>query len=476
MPYCQSRQSLPFRVGEFKENIAVLVLVVVGVVSFRLSAWTIFSSPIGLINTNVDFVSRIMQLVAFLLIIVVDRRVSYRQAGIRVLTALAALGMCIGAVIFLFSGDEIGRYSAIALHGTCSGILLVAWGVFTCSLPPSKSVFGIMLAFAVFGSVSIPMSNAPVVMLKVLAVVAPIVSYYCLDAALSLYGGKLVSDEALRSAEFKNLPWSLIMLLFLCMLSSLITKILVPGDLALRASVPYRLLWPAIMVGVFVLYAMWARFAKTRRWSVLWPLFSLIIISGLICYSSLVTTQPVFASVFLSATQDCLMLFCWTASAVIIYEYRLPKAFSFTAMMVVFVRPPLVISSLLLMVFPSLADTQASQLAVIVTAVAAFILVILTIIVAGADAVVKSRRSEAEFARDDSYDGVARKVEALAKRYGLTQRELDVALCLAKGYTLAQTAEALFISLDTVRSHSKKLYAKLGIHKKQQLIELIENS
>ncbi len=476
MPYCQTRQSLPFRVGESREKIAVLVLLVVGIVCFRLSAWTIFSSPIGLDNTNVDFVSRIMQLVAFLLIIVVDRRVSYRQAGMKVLTALAALGMCIGAVMFLYSGDEVGRYSAVALHGTCSGILLVAWGIFTCSLSPSKSVFGIMLAFAVFGAISIPMSSAPVLVLMVLAVVAPIISYYCLDVALSLYGGKLVSDEVLRPADFKNLPWSLIVLLFLCMLSSLMTKILVPGDLALRASVPYRLLWPVIMVGVFVLYAIWTRFAKSQRWSVLWPLFSLIIISGLICYSSLATTQPVFASVFLSATQDCLMLFCWTASAVIIYEYRLPKAFSITAMLVIFVQPPLVISSLLLMVFPSLADTQASQLAVVVTAVAAFILIIITIIVAGAGAMVKSRRSETDSGGDGSYDGVARKVEALAKRYDLTQRELDVALCLAKGYTLAQTAEALFISLDTVRSHSKKLYAKLDIHKKQQLIELIEGS
>ena len=34
--------------------------------------------------------------------------------------------------------------------------------------------------------------------------------------------------------------------------------------------------------------------------------------------------------------------------------------------------------------------------------------------------------------------------------------------------------ERLFISTDTVRSHSKKLYKKLGIHKKQELIALVE--
>ena len=66
-------------------------------------------------------------------------------------------------------------------------------------------------------------------------------------------------------------------------------------------------------------------------------------------------------------------------------------------------------------------------------------------------------------------------VDVLGERYLLSSREKEVALRLARGYTLPQTAETLGVTLDTVRSHVKKLYAKLSIHKKQQLIELIEN-
>ena len=35
-------------------------------------------------------------------------------------------------------------------------------------------------------------------------------------------------------------------------------------------------------------------------------------------------------------------------------------------------------------------------------------------------------------------------------------------------------AEKLYISENTVRMHSKRIYAKLDIHKKQELLDLIE--
>ncbi|WP_442904065.1 helix-turn-helix transcriptional regulator [Gordonibacter sp.] len=49
-----------------------------------------------------------------------------------------------------------------------------------------------------------------------------------------------------------------------------------------------------------------------------------------------------------------------------------------------------------------------------------------------------------------------------------------VALHLTRGYTLPQTADMLCVSLDTVRTHVKSLYKKLGIHKKQSLIAIVE--
>lgn len=63
--------------------------------------------------------------------------------------------------------------------------------------------------------------------------------------------------------------------------------------------------------------------------------------------------------------------------------------------------------------------------------------------------------------------------DALATRYGLTERETDVFKLLCKGRSKAHIAEVLCISENTVRHHSKNLYSKLEVHNKQELMNLI---
>ena len=61
----------------------------------------------------------------------------------------------------------------------------------------------------------------------------------------------------------------------------------------------------------------------------------------------------------------------------------------------------------------------------------------------------------------------------IAREYDLTEREVDVLKLLAKGRSKAYIAEALVISENTVRTHAKRIYAKLGIHSKQDLSDLV---
>lgn len=63
---------------------------------------------------------------------------------------------------------------------------------------------------------------------------------------------------------------------------------------------------------------------------------------------------------------------------------------------------------------------------------------------------------------------------ALEERYDLSTRESDVALLLSRGYSVQRIADALFISTHTVQSHMKSIYRKMAVHKKQDLIDLVE--
>lgn len=44
---------------------------------------------------------------------------------------------------------------------------------------------------------------------------------------------------------------------------------------------------------------------------------------------------------------------------------------------------------------------------------------------------------------------------------------------VARGNTVGAIAEQLGVSENTVRTHTKRLYTKLDIHKKRQLVELV---
>lgn len=59
--------------------------------------------------------------------------------------------------------------------------------------------------------------------------------------------------------------------------------------------------------------------------------------------------------------------------------------------------------------------------------------------------------------------------------YGLSDRELDVLELLSKGYPSSAIQEKLYIAPGTVNSHTRNIYAKLGVHTKNEVIELVEN-
>lgn len=66
--------------------------------------------------------------------------------------------------------------------------------------------------------------------------------------------------------------------------------------------------------------------------------------------------------------------------------------------------------------------------------------------------------------------------EALAQRFGLTLRESDVLYYASLGYSSKAIGESLFVAPGTVQSHTKRVYAKLGVHSKQELIELVNDA
>lgn len=65
--------------------------------------------------------------------------------------------------------------------------------------------------------------------------------------------------------------------------------------------------------------------------------------------------------------------------------------------------------------------------------------------------------------------------DAIAERYGLSEREREVLGYLAKGRSTPYIRNELCISKSTANRHVEHIYAKMGIHSRQELINIVEN-
>ncbi len=63
----------------------------------------------------------------------------------------------------------------------------------------------------------------------------------------------------------------------------------------------------------------------------------------------------------------------------------------------------------------------------------------------------------------------------IVERYHLTSREADVLSYLANGRSATYTAKELYVSVETVKVHVKHIYEKLGVHSRDELLDLIQN-
>lgn len=64
---------------------------------------------------------------------------------------------------------------------------------------------------------------------------------------------------------------------------------------------------------------------------------------------------------------------------------------------------------------------------------------------------------------------------ALGEGFGLTEREAEVALLVSRGNSVKRCSEVLCVAPSTVQSHMKSIYRKMGIHSRQELVDIVHD-
>ena len=57
------------------------------------------------------------------------------------------------------------------------------------------------------------------------------------------------------------------------------------------------------------------------------------------------------------------------------------------------------------------------------------------------------------------------------QKLGLSNREMEVLQLMAEGYSNQEIAEKLFVSLNTIKTHSSKVFEKLDVKRRTQAVE-----
>ena len=62
--------------------------------------------------------------------------------------------------------------------------------------------------------------------------------------------------------------------------------------------------------------------------------------------------------------------------------------------------------------------------------------------------------------------------QELGEQFSLSDREQEVLVLIAEGRSSARIQEDLSIAAGTVNYHTRNIYAKLGVHSRQEIIDM----
>lgn len=76
----------------------------------------------------------------------------------------------------------------------------------------------------------------------------------------------------------------------------------------------------------------------------------------------------------------------------------------------------------------------------------------------------------------DVVSTISKRADELAVRSGLSPRETEVMMLLARGHSYARIAKILYLSENTVKTHVRNIYGKLGIGSREDLFGLVDGT
>lgn len=438
-----------------------LVLPCLAIAFLRLFARTM--SSFGVEETSWFFV----QPLTVLLLVVLDKFVSYGQEDVVRLVAFAAFGMAAGGVATALPVDYWILVCGHILRNVCSGILIVGIGYYLCSIELRFAVMSIVIGFTLNSVFAQVVSVASADVRTILAPCFALAAGFCL--AWGLKATALVKAEQATSLReiMRDPPWTTWLILPIFILY-LFREIVLPDAM----SRPYdQTLWIALHLVCLMLVFVWVLGLRREDPSELLPVFLLTLFFGPLFYIVFNPYAASFSEGVFQAISKCYMMVAWIYLVFVARRLRMPVVRVFGLGHFALMQAPRLLRQtarpLVLDMDPVLVSLAGT---IVVFATAISLCVVLAVYVLGIKKKTLSQPEEAFL--QDGATGLS--IDVVAEKYRLSARESEVVAYLTRGYSLSEIGKRLFVSTETVRTHCKNIYRKAGVHGKQEFLALLE--
>lgn len=415
----------------------------------------------------------LLALVAVFLNNGVLQAISRRKTWTAVLAAAGTLG---GLCIYVSpNAGSVGPFLAIGGIIGCAAsfvCLTFAWGFEALKLPGKKMLLYSVVAF-LFSFVLLTTSSLPDPIPAFLPVSAPLISGLCWFMA-ARYRAKDIplrfSTESFL-ASLNKAPLGMIAVLVLALLvGGTIRGFIYPGTFSDEPVLgPIEINTVSVLFSVILCLAIFVSTHREKLLYSIWIGLIVVFLAGLLFMSALNSEWGVYGRAIIIIARSYLSFFLWIA---LLGSVQTTRTSPVVLLGSFFLIPEVIAWLLSYFAVPSFVSvTQATfdENAGLFSIIGSLLIVIASLIF------LRNKAFDADGKPGYEFEDDVRKrtVQQLGKDYGLTDRETEIMLFVSQGNSAKKIADMAYLSTGTVQTHIKKIYQKLEIHTKQELIDLV---
>lgn len=361
---------------------------------------------------------------------------------------------------------DVLTYGTSVCIGIALGVYLVLWGIALMRFPRNAIIVSVLAGMVLDRLLYFVGILLPWQALFVVDLLLPLCTMLCWTANQKQADRLVVapSPVPVDKTSLRRIPWAMLAILSICQTACSVFTGLMVSLINPQESGTVNVLMLALSGFVVLLLLLLS--ARARRSQTFWTEFLLIIVAGIIGFLVFGGQHLLLCIGIVHAGGYAFVTFYMLLFPIMAQERKLPGLFFITVANLICYRGPEFIGVL---IGKGIGTYFLLQSIPVTTAALALVLVLFGVLVFAFNH-ASSFSSAAENAAADTTD----QVNAIARQYGLAERELEIALLMAKGRSARYISEELHLSQSTVHTYQRRMYQKLQIHSKQEFIDMLE--